>query len=83
MSTTHDRNAGTIEEFRSNHGRVGRGFQDTPLLLLHTVGARSGQPRVNPMYLRDGDRCVVFATKGGGATNPDWYHNVRAHPMSR
>ncbi|HEY8720832.1 nitroreductase/quinone reductase family protein, partial [Pengzhenrongella sp.] len=51
------------------------------LLLLHTVGARSGAPRVNPMmYLPDGGRYVVFASKGGADTNPAWYHNLIAHP---
>jgi len=51
------------------------------MLLLHTVGARSGQPRVNPMvYRRDGDTYVVFASKAGAPTHPDWYHNLIAHP---
>jgi hypothetical protein len=40
-------------------------------LLLHTVGALSGQPRVNPMmYLADGDRYLVFASKAGSERNP-------------
>ena len=52
-----------------------------PLLLLHTIGARSGKPRINPvMYLQDGKRYLVFASKGGADTNPDWYHNLKAHP---
>ena len=51
------------------------------LLLLHHVGARTGTPRVNPlMYRRDGDRYVVFASKAGAPTSPDWYHNLKAHP---
>lgn len=32
------------------------------------------------MYLKDGDRFLVFASKGGADTNPDWYHNLKAHP---
>ena len=32
------------------------------------------------MYLRDGDRLLVFASKRGAPTNPDWYHNLLAHP---
>ena len=76
-----DWNGQIIEEFRANEGRVGGRFEGRPLLLLHTVGARSGAERINPvMYLRDGDRLVVFASKGGASTNPDWYHNVQAHP---
>jgi deazaflavin-dependent oxidoreductase (nitroreductase family) len=76
-----NRNTGIIEEFRANEGRVGGPFEGAPLLLLHTTGARSGDERVNPlMYLPDGDRLVVFGSKGGAPTNPDWFHNVRAHP---
>src|SRR3954447_25096294 len=76
-----DYNATIIEDFRANHGRVGGDFEGAPLLLLHTTGARSGQERVNPvMYLRDADRYLVFASKGGAPDNPDWYHNLKAHP---
>ena len=78
---SNDWNAQTIGEFRKNHGKVGGYFEGAPLLLLHTVGRRSSQPRVNPMmYLRDGQRYLVFASKGGADTNPDWYYNLMAHP---
>lgn len=81
MSGPQDFNQRTIAEFRANHGRVGGGFAGAPILLLHTVGARSGQPRINPMmYLADGDRLLVFASKAGSDRNPDWYWNLRAHP---
>ena len=81
MPDVNDHNRAIIEEFRANGGKVGGNFEGAPLLLLHTVGARSGQPRVNPMmYLRDGERLVVFASKAGAPTNPDWYHNLVAHP---
>jgi deazaflavin-dependent oxidoreductase (nitroreductase family) len=70
-----------IEEFRSNAGRVGGQFEGAPLLLLHTVGAKSGDPRINPMmYLADGDRLFVFASNGGRDSNPGWFYNVLAHP---
>jgi deazaflavin-dependent oxidoreductase (nitroreductase family) len=76
-----NRNARIIDEFRANVGKVGGFFEDATMLLLHTVGARTGQPRVNPLvYLPDGDRFVVVASKGGAPTNPDWYHNLRANP---
>ena len=79
-----DFNSGVISEFRANHGRVGGAFDGAPLLLLHTVGARSGQARVTPvMYLQDGDRYVVFASKGGAPDDPGWYHNLRANPDAR
>lgn len=70
-----------IAEFRANRGKVGGNFAGAPLLLLHTVGARSGQPRINPMmYLADDDAYLVFASKAGADSNPDWYWNLRAHP---
>ena len=51
------------------------------MLLLRTTGARSGKPRVNPLaYTADGERLVIIASKGGTPTNPDWYHNIVAHP---
>jgi deazaflavin-dependent oxidoreductase (nitroreductase family) len=76
-----DHNAGIIEEFRANEGRVGGFFEGATMLLLHTVGAKTGRERVNPLvYLPDGDRYVVIASKGGAPTNPDWYHNLLAHP---
>jgi deazaflavin-dependent oxidoreductase (nitroreductase family) len=70
-----------IEEFRANQGVVGGPFEGATLLLLHHVGAKSGKDRVNPLvYNRDGDRYVVFASKAGAPTNPDWYHNLKANP---
>ena len=56
-------------------------FEGTPLLLLHHTGAKSGKPRVNPLvYNRDGEHFIVFASKAGAPTNPDWYHNLKANP---
>jgi deazaflavin-dependent oxidoreductase (nitroreductase family) len=79
--SVNDWNSRIIAEFRKNHGRVGGDFEGAPLLLLHTIGKRSGRPRVNPvMYLRDGERYVVFASKAGADTHPDWYRNLMAHP---
>jgi deazaflavin-dependent oxidoreductase (nitroreductase family) len=81
MSDRRDRNARIIEEFRANEGRVGPPFERVPILLLHHRGARTGTERVNPLaYLADGDRYVIIASKGGAPTNPDWYHNLLAHP---
>jgi len=84
MADTAAINARTIAEFRANRGQVGAGSAGAPLLLLHTVGARSGTPRINPvMYLPDRGRYLVFASKAGSDRNPDWYHNLLAHPEAR
>jgi deazaflavin-dependent oxidoreductase (nitroreductase family) len=82
MSTSPaDFNANIIEEFHANEGRVGGMFEGVPLLLLHHTGAKSGISRVNPLaYQADDGRYVIFASKGGAPTNPDWYHNLRAQP---
>jgi deazaflavin-dependent oxidoreductase (nitroreductase family) len=81
MSSPADFNAQIIEEFHASGGRVGGMFEGTPLLLLHHTGAKSGKSRINPLaYLRDGGRYVVFASKGGAPTNPDWYYNLKAQP---
>lgn len=61
-------------------GPIGR-MGGAPFLLLHHTGARSGTRRVSPLiYLRDGDRLVVVASKGGTDRHPAWFHNLRAHP---
>ncbi|MDH4147886.1 MAG: nitroreductase family deazaflavin-dependent oxidoreductase [Acidimicrobiia bacterium] len=81
MTEPSDWNAKIIDEFRAKEGRVGGQFEGAPLLLLHTVGARSGKERINPMmYQAVGDAYAVFASKGGAPSNPDWYHNLVAHP---
>jgi deazaflavin-dependent oxidoreductase (nitroreductase family) len=83
MSDVNDWNANIIEEFRANEGRVGGQFEGAPLLLLHSVGARSGKERVNPMmYQSVGDTYAVFASKGGAPSNPAWYHNLVANPAA-
>ena len=51
------------------------------LMVLTTIGARSGEPRTSPVaYTRDGDAYVIIASKGGAPTHPAWYHNLVAHP---
>jgi deazaflavin-dependent oxidoreductase (nitroreductase family) len=80
-SLVSDWNHAIIEEFRSNDGIVGGMFEGKPLLLLHSVGARTGKEHVNPlMYLDlDGHR-YVFASKAGADSAPDWYYNLVANP---
>ena len=80
----NDWNSGIITEFRKNHGKVGGQFEGAPLLLITHTGARTQKTRINPvMYLKDGHRYLVFASKGGADTNPDWYHNLKAHPNAK
>jgi deazaflavin-dependent oxidoreductase (nitroreductase family) len=81
MPDRNDWNRQTVEAFRANKGQVGGVWEGRPLLLLTTTGAKSGQRRTNPvMYLREGGHLYIFASKGGAPTNPDWYHNLLAHP---
>ena len=80
-ATPADFNAQVIEEFRANGGKAGGMFEGKPLLLLHNVGARSGNRFVTPLvYLADDGRYVIFASKGGAPVNPGWYHNLKAEP---
>jgi deazaflavin-dependent oxidoreductase (nitroreductase family) len=81
MPEVNDFNAQVIDEFRHNGGELGGNFAGAPLLLLHSTGARSGTERVNPvMYQQVGEDLAIFASKAGAPTNPDWYHNLLAHP---
>ncbi len=81
MAEMDDFNAKIIEEFRANDGVVGGPFEGATLVLLHTTGAKSGAERVNPVVARvDGDDLYVFASKAGAPTDPDWFHNLVAHP---
>jgi deazaflavin-dependent oxidoreductase (nitroreductase family) len=83
MSDYNDWNQKIIEEFRSSGGQVGGQFAGAPVLILTSTGAKTGQKRTTPMmYLRDGDRMAVFASKAGAPTNPDWYHNLVANPRA-
>src|SRR5580693_3641165 len=81
MAEFEDFNTKIINEFRENGGKVSGPFEGAPMLILHTTGAKSGTVRENPMMYKDlGGSYAVFASKGGAPTNPDWYHNLVAHP---
>ena len=70
-------NRKVIEDFRA-HGGVPDG---RPLLLLTTIGARSGIMRTTPMmFIPEADRLLVVASNAGAPRHPDWYHNLVAHP---
>ncbi|MFC4014969.1 nitroreductase/quinone reductase family protein [Nonomuraea purpurea] len=77
-----DFNQQIIEEFRANKGQVGGPFEGARLLLLTTVGAKTGARHTTPLgYLPDGDRILVIASAGGAPRHPAWYHNLRANPQ--
>ncbi len=74
-------NVGIVDEFRENAGVVGGMFEGKPLLILHHVGAKSGQERVCPlMYQVTDGGYAVFASKAGADSHPDWYYNLLANP---
>ena len=77
-----DYNAGVVEEFRANEGRVSGPFEGAPMVLVHHRGRKSGVQRVVPlMYLPDDDDpdvIYIFASKAGAPTNPEWYYNLLA-----
>jgi deazaflavin-dependent oxidoreductase (nitroreductase family) len=76
-------NNNVIAEFREKGGKVGGMFEGAPLILVHHVGAKSGVERVAPLvYLADGDRLFIFASKAGADDNPAWYHNLVANPKT-
>lgn len=76
-----DWNRSITEEFRGNDGKVGGPFADIPILLLHTVGAKSGQKRLNPLAYQPLDGAyAIFGSFAGSPKNPAWYHNVVANP---
>jgi deazaflavin-dependent oxidoreductase (nitroreductase family) len=74
-------NQSVIQEFRENGGQVGGPWEGRDLLLLTTSGRKSGRPRTTPVaYTRDGDRLLVYASKGGAPEDPDWFRNLVADP---
>ena len=78
----NDWNEPIIEEFRANGGKVGGRWEGRDLLLLTTTGRKSGRSHTTPVaFARDGDRLLVFASKGGAPKHPDWYLNLVADPQ--
>jgi deazaflavin-dependent oxidoreductase (nitroreductase family) len=76
-----DYNTAVIDEFRANAGKVGGHWEGRDLLLLTTTGRKSGNRHTTPMvFTRDGDRLLVYASKGGAPSHPDWYLNLVADP---
>lgn len=77
-------NRNVVEEFRANGGKVGGPFEGGTLLLLHTTGAKSGQPRLSPLAYLDVDgKILIVGSYAGGPKDPAWVHNLRADPKAR
>ena len=69
--------------YRVTGGKIGGRIGKLPVLLLTTIGRKSGQPRTQPLaYTRAGDGYAVIASKGGAPQHPLWYLNLRANPLA-
>ena len=76
-----DFNKQVVEEFRANAGKVGGMFEGASMLILHTTGARTGRELTTPLVCHvEGDKVLIYASKGGADDNPAWYHNLVANP---
>ncbi|OFB39047.1 deazaflavin-dependent nitroreductase [Mycolicibacterium sp. (ex Dasyatis americana)] len=84
VAALDDFNRNVVEEFRANGGKVGGPFEGGTLLLLHTTGAKSGQPRLSPLAYLDVDgRMLIVGSYAGAPKDPAWVHNLRADPKAR
>lgn len=84
IAALDDFNRNIVEEFRANAGIVGGPFEGGTLLLLHTTGAKSGQPRLSPLaYLTVDDKMLIVGSYAGAPKDPAWVHNLRANPRAR
>ena len=72
-----------VAKFEATNGQEANTLRDTgyPIVVVTSVGAKSGALRKNPVMRveRDG-RYVAIASQGGSPTNPEWYFNFLAHP---
>ena len=74
------RNAAIMAEFRANDGVVAE-YDKLPIIILHTIGAKSGEVRETPLVAGvDEEGLHVFASKAGAQSHPGWYYNLKATP---
>jgi deazaflavin-dependent oxidoreductase (nitroreductase family) len=67
--------------YKASGGRLGGTFGKAPVALLTTIGRKTGEPRISPLlFLRDGERVILVASRGGSDKHPMWYLNLRANP---
>jgi deazaflavin-dependent oxidoreductase (nitroreductase family) len=76
-------NAGIIEEFRANGGKVGGQFEGAPMVLLTTTGAKSGKSRLSPLaHMPIDGKIYIVGSYAGADIHPAWVHNLRANPRA-
>ena len=67
--------------FRLSGGRLGNKMGNQEVLLLHTVGHRSGKSYVTPLgFIRDGENFLIVGSNWGKEAHPGWHHNLKAQP---
>jgi deazaflavin-dependent oxidoreductase (nitroreductase family) len=67
--------------YRRTNGKLGGAVQNAPVALLTTTGRKTGEPRVSPLlYLREGNRVILGASRSGSDKHPLWYLNLKANP---
>jgi F420H(2)-dependent quinone reductase len=78
---TTDRVHEQVALYEATEGREGGTLEGRPVVILSTIGAKTGNIRKNPvMRIKDGDTYVAVASNGGASSNPSWYRNLTAHP---
>jgi F420H(2)-dependent quinone reductase len=70
-----------VAVYRWSKGRLGGKIQDLPVLILHTVGRKTGKPRQSPvLYVQDGENYAIVASRGGSDAPPAWWLNLQTKP---
>jgi F420H(2)-dependent quinone reductase len=70
-----------VAVYRWSKGRLGGKMQDLPVLILHTVGRKTGKPRQSPvLYVQDGENYAIVGSRGGSDAPPAWWLNLQAKP---
>lgn len=73
---------GNVWVLKVSRGKLGNSFLGVPVLLLTTVGRRTGQNRTQPLYyLEDGETLILVASNAGTERDPAWFLNLQANPQ--
>ena len=72
-----------VAVYRWSKGRLGGKMQDLPVLILHTVGRKTGRARQSPvLYVEDGENYAIVGSRGGSDAPPAWWLNLQANPAA-